>query len=73
MIVKKGPGHEHPVEPILDKDKKEHKIGVPVTEYTKTGRVTHLATLRIYHQRQLREIEGELEILLKDDVDSLGY
>lgn len=52
---------------------KEVQIKVPVSEFTKISRVVQLATLKIYHQKRIEDIDRELKTLLEEDVNHLDY
>ena len=42
-------------------------------ENCKNDKVRQLTALRIYHQNKIREIDSDLETMLKEDVSNIDY
>lgn len=58
-----SPAYTSSAEGILEKAQKD----------LDARRLRQLSALKIYHEREIRKIDSELEILLKDDVAGIVY
>ena len=61
------------VRTLIVKDLKPMNKEEIALENAKNVDIRKLATLKIYHQRKIAEIDRDLELLLKDDANKIDY